>query len=269
MGALILLEMSAIIFAFGHSGYDAVTNILFYTKTFTLSDEFCFEYGYWRLLAFEMTKFSMYLVYITQVYITYKTSAYRYSVRFVIAPMYCMSIIYIVLFVFFLNFHLFEAGHDGLVCTMQSNWAIVFGIHVPFDLFFCITTLVLFIRPLSKIMAARNSTPRRDSRISGGDKFMGVIVKKLILIITTIVSANIFVLFQMFEIPLIPIDDAVNSFCILLMLHLHRDLYQRCCGKMESRILSNCGGKTTSADPASCASSSSCSVVPSTTSTPQ
>ena len=233
-GVPVIMNMVAIIFFFIHSAYDAGSNVIFYTEAFPLSDDWCRDYTYWRLVAFELGKFSLYLVWITQIYISYKTSSYHYSVKLIILPLYMMDVTFLFLFTCFLNFHVFEAHHHGISCSMQWNWGIV-AIFVFFDAFFNITTFVLFVRPLALII--KHGAENHSSHAQTG-KFVRVIVKKIILISIAIISTALFVPIELlFGIPLVPIDDVVNSVCILLILSLHRELYSKCCGKMETKLI--------------------------------
>ena len=233
-GVPVIMNMVAIFFFFIHTAFDTVSNILFYTESFPLSDEWCFDYTYWRMVVFELAKFSLYFVWITQMYISYKGSSYQYSVRFVVAPLYMFNVLFLVLFTSLLNFHVYEAEQDGIRCSLEWNWGIV-AIFVFFDTFFNVTTCILFIRPLTLLLQHRSEGPSGQDQV---DKLVRVIVKKIILLMFAILSTYVFVPIELFlGIPLIPIDDAVNSVCILMMLSLHREMYHKCCAKVEKKMV--------------------------------
>ena len=232
-----ILDIYVIVCFLMHSAYDAVTNIMFYAESVSLSDEWCLEYGYWRSVTYQLGKFSLYLMWITQIYVSYKESSYGYSLRFVIIPMYILDVIFIVLFVSFLNHHLYNAYSDGYTCTIEWNWATLFGTLAVFDAFLNISTLFLFVRPLIQILKAQKITPRRLSEDKSTHKFVRLIVKKIILVVVAIISSNLFLTFEFFGIPLVPIDDVVNTICILMMLSLHRNSYEKVCGNTETKLL--------------------------------
>ena len=233
---LVVLDMMAIICFFNHSCYDAVTNILFYVfdGRVVLTDALCHKYGSYRLIVYHLGRFMLYLVWITQIHKSYKGSSYAYSTRFIIAPMYILNIVFIVVCVSFLDFYWLRShSENGLWCIVEYEWGMLILVAL-FDVFFSVSTLILFIRPLTKIIKQGQSGSKAEQK--DVSKFVHIIAKKTILISITIASSNIFVPFEFFGIPLVPVDDAVNSICVILMLHLYKDLYKRCCGKMENHI---------------------------------
>ena len=224
MGRLAVLQMIAIFFFGCHSGYDAVTNILFYTESLPLTDDWCFIYAYIRTVTYELGKFSLYFVWITQIHTSYRSSAYQYSTRFVIAPMYILDLVFLALWAGFLNFYLFESHYEeGIGCVIEYELT-TFMVCFLFEAFFCVSTLTLFIRPLCHII---NHTDTKSADI------VHVIVKKIILVFFVVASSSICVTFEFFGYPLVPVDDVINAVCILLMLSLHRKLYTRLCSGTE------------------------------------
>lgn len=231
---LFVLDIIAILCFLMHTAFDATTNILFYTNSISLTDEWCVDYTYLRGAAYEMGKFSLYAVWITQIHISYKESAYKYSLKRVIIPLYILDVVFIVLFLCVLNPPISDSTTDGYECRMKYN-IFKFGIIALFDIFFSVTTLVLFIRPLTLLIGTWRS--RGDSGGSTVYRLIHVLIKKTILIVLTIVSSNVLLFCEFAGVPLVPVDDVVNTVCILMMLSMHQDIYTKCCGEMERQVL--------------------------------
>ena len=224
-----VMNLIVMICFFAHSGYDCATNIVFYADTIPLTNHLCQQYAYLRCTLYEVAKSSLYFMWITQIHTSYKASAYEYSTRFVIIPLYILDMVFL-LFVLWLNLYVIRSHNEPqLGCVVEYEWPLLF-IFALFDSFFCISTLILFIRPLAKMIRVGCHSGCNVEKAHYRE-FACVIIKKTSLIFITIASSAIFVPTEFFGYPLIAIDDAINCVCILLMLSLHKDLYIKWCGR--------------------------------------
>eukprot|EP01083_Nonionella_stella_P258882 884318_1 len=127
-----------------------VTMIIYHCRTMNKHREKIQDHGKVLLI---MNIFSLYLVWITQIYLSYNDSTFRYSISYVIAPLYVTSIIFVLLYTLWFDWHYILGYYpDTISCEIIFPYWWIFIVSIAFESFFSLTTLTLFVYPLKKMV---------------------------------------------------------------------------------------------------------------------
>eukprot|EP01084_Bolivina_argentea_P069200 125968_1 len=232
---LLIMNMLCMIMLLLHSLYDAVTNIIFFSQTIELNDNLCSKHHSIRAIFYHFDRFSLYLVWITQIYLSYNDSTFRYSISYVIAPLYVTSIIFVLLYTLWFDWdYILGYYPDTISCEIIFPYWWIFIVSIAFESFFSLTTLTLFVYPLKKMVNVnfKKNIKFTADRINN-DKLIDIIIKKILLVSIIVLSTMIIVPFEIFGYQLIPLDDVINCFAILFMLSLYDESYRKYFGRIH------------------------------------
>eukprot|EP01084_Bolivina_argentea_P067844 123506_1 len=179
----------------------------------------------WNLMAFSvhLTKFNLYLLFITRIYNAFLDSAYGYSRRTLIA-LYIYIIVYLIIATFndfyFLDGAMDETNH---ICEPIIPFVSMIST-LFFDLSLSILSVFLFARPLYKLMRVASFSDHR---------FTNLIIKKCTLVSIALASTMIVVLVLFTtSVVLLQIHDVINIVCIAMMAQVEHKLYEKTCGRV-------------------------------------
>ena len=233
-----------------HSGIVSLIRLGVYPD----ADVFCLWLAKSVTALYHFTRGTLYAVLVCRVHVTFGGSVYEYNRRLVIAPLYALIASWLVscvtLDMVFVGGHL---GHEEVCVADHAWWGVVLSGSV--DLLLSAICLALFVVPLAKLNKTGDMAmmeldavspsavssesdepvpvPRLAAQSSRRTRHLGALILrygllvKIAILSTTLM--HVALLWRGISDLAVPVDHAINAWCIILIKNVNKRLYRRLC----------------------------------------